>query len=125
MSAKIKSYLISFSIVSIATLLSAIAFFYFLPQFYFPAFPWVFIFLAALHAILHSLLLKKINLPPQKFVNFFLLITTIKIFTLLLGLAITLFFLKNNALQIGVTVLILFFIYLILEVHILIKNFKK
>ena len=125
MPAKIKSYLISFSIVSIATLLSAIVFFYFLPTFYFSVFPWVFIFLAALHAILHSLLLQKINLPPQKFVNFFLLITTIKFFTLLLGLAITLFFLKNNALQIGITVLILFFIYLILEVRILMKNFKK
>lgn len=125
MHARIKSYLISFSIVSITTLLSAIAFFYFLPQFYFPAFPWVFIFIIILHAILHSTLLQKINLPPQRFVNLFLLITTIKIFTLLVGLAITLFFLKNSALQIGVTVLILFFIYLILEVRILIKNFKK
>ncbi len=125
MPAKIKSYLISVSIVSIATLLFAITFFYFLPQFYFPAFTWVYIFIAVLHALLHSLLLKKINLPPQKFVNFFLLITTIKFFILLLGLVITLFFLKNSVFQIGITVLILFIIYLILEVRILIKNFKK
>ncbi len=125
MPAKIKSYLISFSIVSITTLLLGIIFFYFFNQFYFTVFPWVFLFMAILHATLHISLLKKNDLPPQKFVNFFLLITTIKFFTILIALTILLFFLKNSVLQIGITVLILFFIYLILEVSILMKNFKK
>ncbi|RKX17760.1 MAG: hypothetical protein DRP35_10360, partial [Candidatus Zixiibacteriota bacterium] len=113
------------SIVSITILLFAIGFFYFFSQFYFPAFPWVFLFMAILHAFLHVLLLKKIDTSPQKFINAFMLITTLKIFIILISLAALLFFLKNNALQIGITALILFFTYLILEVNILMKNFRK
>ena len=125
MTAKIKSYLISFSIVSAITLLASIIFFYFFSQFYFSLFPWVFLFMAALHGFLHVLLLKKIDAAPQKFINSFMLITTLKIFILLISLTALLFFLKNNTLQIGITVLILFFIYLIFEVNILMKNFRK
>ncbi len=125
MSTKIKSYLISFSIVSVIILLIGIVFFYFFSQFYFTIFPWVFLFMAILHAILHISLLKKINSSPQKFVNSFLLMTTLKLFIILIALTLILFLLRNSALQIGVTVIVLFFTYLILEVNILMKNFKK
>ncbi len=125
MTVKIKSYLISFSIVSVIILSVSIGFFYFFNQFYFSLFPWVFLFMVILHAILHILLIKKIDSSPQKFVNGFMLITTLKIFIILISLAALLYSLKSNALQIGITVIILFFVYLIFEVSILMKNFKK
>ena len=125
MTAKIKSYLISFSIVSAITLLASIIFFFFFSQFYFSLFSWVFLFMAALLGFLHVLLLKKIDAAPQKFINSFMLITTLKIFILLISLTALLFSFRNNALQIGITTIILFFIYLIFEVNILMKNFRK
>ena len=123
---KIKSYLISFSIISIISLISGIIFFFFLPQFYFPAFPYVFLFTAISHAIFHIWLIKRMYKSPQKFVNSFLLTTTLKLFLILIGLTIILLLSnKNDVFPVTITLLLLFLIYLIFEVNILINFFKK
>ena len=125
MQSQIRSYLIIFFIVSAILLFLSVLFFYYFKQYYFPLFPWIFLFVAILHAFIHISFLRKNNLPPKRFINHFMLATTIKLFALLIPLAIVLFVLKNNVISVGVTVLILFFVYLALEVYTLMKIFKK
>lgn len=125
MSFRIKSYLISFSATSAIILLISILFFYFFKQYYYNLFPVVFIIMAILHATLHIILLKNTDIRPQKFINLFLLLTTIKFFFIIITLTIFLYFLNTIALQIGITFLALFLIFLVLEVSVLLKIFKK
>ncbi len=125
MSSRIKSYLFAFSATSTAMLFIAIVFFHLNRQQYFDLFPVVFIIMATIHAILHIILIKNSELPPKKFINLFLLLTTIKFFIIIISLTALLFFLKSIALQIGITFLTMFICYLILEVSILMKIFKK
>jgi len=113
------------SITFISLLFVFSLFFYFFPKFYFSAFPLLFISVSSIFFILDYFFIKGILKKEKKFIIQYKLISTIKFLVLLLLLTIFLLVFRKDILKIGVSFILLFFVFLSVQTISFLKIFKK
>lgn len=114
-------FLKSIVIASLAFAIVGLLVYFYLPEYYTPAFPFLVIFFITSGIIIFQLMAKAVAKRPAMFVNMFMLTTTLKLLVYM-GVMITYALLnKDDAKPFIVSFFVLYLVYTIIEVLALLK----
>ena len=126
MGVSLRSFYISLAIFSLAVLGALLLFQHYASARFQTSFFWIiWAFFVGSTALIHFILTKAAEQDPKKFVNYFMGITALKLFTYLIIIMIFGLLNRDNAVGFIICFLITYFLYSIFEVATLMKHFKK
>ena len=105
--------------------LSFIAWFIFPVKFFSPALPFIFIFFIGITFLSYYLLVRSSTIKVIRFINTFLLVTTLKLILFIAILVIYILLNKKDAVPFGLSFFVLYLFYTVFEVVSLINYSKK
>ena len=108
-------------VFTLAVAATCAALFIFIPALCSPMLPWLLVFFFVITLAVFYISLKASREKLSRFVNFYMVMSMLKIFMLLVVTAIYLYLRRDDALRFSVSLLVLFFAYLIFEVIWLLK----
>ncbi len=126
MGVSLRSFYISLAIFSLAVLGALLLFQHYASARFQTSFFWIiWAFFVGSTALIHFILTKAAEQDPKKFVNYFMGITALKLFTYLIIIMVFGLLNRDNAIGFIICFLITYFLYSIFEVATLMKHFKK
>lgn len=126
MSVSLKSFYISLLLYSIAVLGILLLWQHFASVRFQTTYYWIiWVFFISTTALIYSILTKAASQDPKKFVNYFMGITALKLFTYLIIIMLFGLLNRENAVGFIICFLITYFLYSGFEVVTLMKHFKK
>jgi len=106
-------------------IVSVLIFKYLLTEYYFSAFPALFIFVYLTTLIIHIIIVQANKKRQQVFTNRFMVATTLKLFLYVIVLATFLFLQKETAVPFSISFIALYFVFTTFEVIEVLKFIKK
>ncbi len=92
------------------------------PAFVSPTWPYLIVFFLAVSILLHRLMLKSIQGRPARTVNFFMLLTVVKLFLFMGIIIVYALSFRSDALPFGVWFFVYYMVYTFYEVHGILKE---
>ncbi len=124
-SGQLRKHFVTLTITTIATLAIAILLFSMQPSWYFKSFPALFLVVSGTFYFVDYLFINNVAEKGKDFIFQHKLTTTIKFFVLLFSLVIFIIIDKSHALNIAISFVALFFIYLTIQTISFLKIFKN
>ena len=122
---QLRKHFITLTLTTIIVLVISIVVFSLFPSWYFKAFPLLFLIMAGTFYFVDYLFIKNVAEKGKNFIFQHKLTTTIKFFVLLFSLVIFIIIDKSYALNIAISFVALFFIYLTIQTISFLKIFKN
>lgn len=116
MSKELTSFMFKTAILSIGLLIVYGIFNYFNNSFYISIFPYMLLYFIALSIFTYNMMMKAKAKGHSKFINKFILATTLRLFLNLIIIVVYLFLYRKQAVSFVITFLVLYFCYTIFEV---------